>query len=85
MSLWLVRAGRHGEQEQGALEHSVATIGWGEFSDLSHIKTKDELAELYTHVNPAAKKMQAVNEVGQIWRFVSPLRVKFMQKWQKNL
>jgi predicted Mrr-cat superfamily restriction endonuclease len=27
MSLWLVRAGRHGEQEQGALEHSVVTIG----------------------------------------------------------
>lgn len=74
MSLWLVRAGRHGEQEQGALEHSVATIGWSEFSDLSHIKTKDELAELYTNVNPAAKKMQAVNEVGQIWRFVREIQ-----------
>ncbi len=69
MSLWLVRAGRHGEQEQEALEHSVVTIGWNEFSDLSYIKTRDELAELYSHVKPASKKMQAANEVGQIWRF----------------
>ncbi len=28
MVFWLVRAGRHGEQEQAALEHNVATIGW---------------------------------------------------------
>jgi restriction system protein len=48
MSLWLVRAGRHGEQEQGALEYNVVAIGWNEFSDLSDIKTRDELAGLYS-------------------------------------
>jgi len=74
MSLWLVRAGRHGEQEQGALEHNVVTIGWNEFSDLSDIKTRDELAELYSRINPAAKKMQAANEVGQIWRFLREIQ-----------
>lgn len=74
MSLWLVRAGRHGEQEQGALEHSVVTIGWNEFSDLSNIKTRDELAELYARINPAAKKMQTANVVGQIWRFVREIQ-----------
>jgi restriction system protein len=70
MSLWLVRAGRHGEQEQGALEYNVITVGWNEFSDLSDIKTRDELAELYSRIYPTAKKMQAANEVGQIWRFL---------------
>ena len=74
MSLWLVRAGRHGEQEQGALEHSVVTIGWNEFSDLFNIKTRDELAELYARINPAAKKMQTANVVGQIWRFVREIQ-----------
>lgn len=74
MSLWLVRAGRHGEQEQGALERNVVTIGWNEFSDLSNIKTKDELAELYAKENPTSKKMQAANEVGQIWRFVREIQ-----------
>ena len=68
MSLWLVRAGRYGEQEQGALENGVVTIGWNEFPDLSKIKTKEELAKLYAKVYPTAKKMQAVNKVGQIWR-----------------
>jgi len=35
MVFWLVRAGRHGEQEQAALEH-VATIVW------TLVKEKDE-------------------------------------------
>jgi len=74
MSLWLVRAGRHGEQEQWALQHNVITIGWNEFSDLSRIKTKNELAKLYSRVNPTAKKMKAVNEVGQIWRFLQEIQ-----------
>lgn len=74
MSLWLVRAGRHGEQEQGALENEVVTIGWNDLPDLSDIKTKEELAELYVNVYPTAKKMQAANEVGQIWRFVHQIQ-----------
>jgi len=76
MSLWLVRAGRYGEQEQGALEHSVVTIGWNEFSDLSKVKTRDELSELYGKVysDRAAKKMRAINEVGQVWRFIHEIQ-----------
>ncbi len=74
MSLWLVRAGRHGEQEQGALEHSVVTIGWNEFSDLSNIKTKDELAEFYTRFYPTEKKAKIINAVGQIWRFIREMQ-----------
>jgi restriction system protein len=38
MAFWLVRAGRHGEEEQAALEHNVATIAWNELPDLSNIK-----------------------------------------------
>ena len=74
MSLWLVRAGRHGEQEQGALENEVVTIGWNDLPDLTDLKTKKELAELYAKVYPAAKKMQAANEVGQIWRFLHEIQ-----------
>jgi len=76
MSLWLVRAGRHGEQEQGALENSVVTIGWNEFSDLSNVKTREELHNLYSEVYPdrATKKNRAINEVGQVWRFVHEIQ-----------
>ena len=74
MSLWMVRAGKHGEQEQGALEHSVVTIGWNELPDLSHVKNRDELAKLYAEVYPAAKKAEAANRIGQVWRFVGEIR-----------
>ena len=28
MSLWLVRVGHHGEQEEGTLANNVVAIGW---------------------------------------------------------
>ncbi|MBN2037295.1 MAG: restriction endonuclease [Chitinispirillaceae bacterium] len=74
MSLWLVRAGGHGEQEQEALDNSVVTIGWDDFDDLSNIKSREELSELYLKLNPDSKKMQVANAVGQIWRFVREIQ-----------
>jgi len=74
MSLWLVRAGRHGEQEQGALENDVVTIGWNELPDLSKLKNKGELTKLYVRIHPKAKKNQIANEVGQVWRFASEIQ-----------
>ncbi|HDM36271.1 MAG TPA: restriction endonuclease [Candidatus Syntrophoarchaeum butanivorans] len=74
MSLWMVRAGKHGEQEAVALNENVVTIGWNELPDLSGVSTKDELEELYWRTYPDAKKMQAVNEIGQIWRFIHEIK-----------
>ena len=74
MSLWLVRAGSYGEQEQGALEHNVVTIGWNELPDLSKIKDREELVKLYADVYPEHKKMKAANQVGQIWRFIHEIQ-----------
>lgn len=75
MSLWLVRAGRHGEQEQGALDNSVVTIGWNELPDLSKLKDKNELTKLYVQIHPKAKKNQIANEVGQVWRFAYDIQL----------
>lgn len=47
MTLWMVRAGRHGEQESVALEKNVVTIGWKEMPSLASIKSKDELKDVY--------------------------------------
>jgi restriction system protein len=74
MSLWLARAGSHGEQEEGALANNVVTIGWDELPDLSGIKTKEELSELYNRIHPTAKKMEIANYVGQIWRFIHEIQ-----------
>ncbi|MGC8758232.1 MAG: restriction endonuclease [Caldisericaceae bacterium] len=74
MSVWLVRAGSRGEQEEVALSNNVATIGWEELPDLSKIKTKEELQELYTKTYPTAKKMEVANYVGQVWRFLHEIQ-----------
>lgn len=75
MALWMVRAGRHGEQEQKAIDNSFVTIGWNDLPDLSKISTKDELKKLYNRVYPGEKKMTIANEVGQIWRFLREISV----------
>lgn len=76
MSLWMVRAGRHGEQEQGALDNGVVTIGWNELPDLSNIKTREEFSKLYAEVYPdeVANKRKFANQVGQVWRFIHDIQ-----------
>ncbi|MCE9651848.1 MAG: restriction endonuclease [Nitrosarchaeum sp.] len=74
MTLWLVRAGRYGEQEQGALNHNLVAIGWDELPSLSGIKEKEDLEELYSKTYPNEKKMQKVNRVGQIWSFLTKIK-----------
>ena len=73
MSLWLVRAGRHGEQEQGALDHGVITIGW-DVPDLSRATSKESVRDLYLQAYPNASKNAARTDVGQIWRFIHDIQ-----------
>lgn len=70
MALWLVRAGRNGEQEEGVLQHSVATIGWNELGDVSTIDSRDALKEKFQDLYPNKKKMAVAVDVGQVWAFV---------------
>jgi restriction system protein len=74
MALWMVRAGRNGEQEEGALEHGVVSIGWNELPDLSSIRSRDELRALYEEYYPTETKMKVANAVGQIWAFISRIQ-----------
>lgn len=75
MGVWVVRAGEHGEQEAGALANNVITIDWCELPDLSQIKTKDELKELYQKKLPKESKRRAGKQVSQIWQFVHEICV----------
>jgi hypothetical protein len=50
MAFWLIRAGRHGEQEQAALVHNVTTIGWNDLPDLSNIPDRESFKQLYSKV-----------------------------------
>jgi restriction system protein len=69
MAVWLVRAGKHGEQEQAALDRNVATIGWDELPDLVPIADKEALESLYERCYPDESPMTRANKVGQVWGF----------------
>jgi restriction system protein len=74
MSLWMVRAGKHGEEEDVALREGVVTMSWKNLPNLSGAKSKEELEKLYVKTYPDAKKMTRVNEVGQLWTFMSKIK-----------
>lgn len=73
MTFWLVRAGTHGEQEEGVLENNVVSIGWNKLPDLSKITSKEELTKLYLEANGPNKKRHVANVVGQIWTFLKKI------------
>jgi len=69
MAVWLVRAGRRGEQEQIAIANNLVTIGWNELPDLADVPSRDVLADLYPEKNPDASPKKTANHVGQVWTF----------------
>lgn len=75
MSVWLVRAGKHGEREEIALNNDIAAIGWEDMPDMSSIKSKDALKELYLKTYPDKKKMAAANHIGQLWTILKRIKI----------
>ena len=74
MTLWLVRAGKHGEREDFALENNTAVIGWNEIPDLSGIKTRKELLELLHKTYPNEKDKTLKNWEAQLWAFSQKIK-----------
>lgn len=69
MTVWLTRAGKHGENEQTALNNGIVTIGWNEVPDLATVQDRDHLAELYKEIHPDHSGPQVAAAVGQLWAF----------------
>jgi restriction system protein len=74
MSLWVVRAGRHGEQEETAVKESLVCHGWNELPDYSYCQTKDELRALYKSTYPDETEKHAAAGLGQVWRFAREIQ-----------
>ncbi len=69
MAVWMARAGRHGEDEEAALEVGIAVIGWEELPDLSKVKTREQLAQLVKETYPGESPNKLNNWTGQVWAF----------------
>jgi len=68
-----VRADKHGEQEEGALENNIVTIEWNDLPNLSKIGTKGQLEKLYDETYGPKKKAHVSNVTGQIWSFLKKI------------
>ena len=76
MSLWLTRAGSHGEYENRFLDENRIYLTWENLSyDLSKVKTRQELDKLLTKVYPQDKHATIRNWASQIWPFVYGMKV----------
>jgi restriction system protein len=75
MTLWLVRSGRYGEREDFALKSNVLAIGWEELSDLSAIKTREQLAALLKETYVEEKDKTVLNWTRQLWDFIHNIKV----------
>jgi WD40 repeat protein/serine/threonine protein kinase len=74
--VWVIRAGKYGEQEQAAIGNSLVTIAWNEMPDLSKFKDREELREGYRAANPsvADNPYKVGAGVGQVWAFRSEVK-----------
>jgi restriction system protein len=75
MTLWVVRAGRHGENEAMALDRGVVTIGWVLLPDLSSASSKEAVDVLVRDKHPDEKPGTLVQWTGQVWAFLSKIAI----------
>jgi restriction system protein len=74
MSLWVVRAGRHGEQQETALKEGLVCHAWNELPDYSALN-KDELKQLYKATYPQDSEKQVAIGLSQVWRFAHEIQI----------
>ncbi len=75
MSLWLVRAGKYGEDEAIALEKGLAIIGFKLVKDASKTKTRDEIIAALKEALPDAVDSRINNLAGQFYSFVHKIQI----------
>jgi restriction system protein len=74
MTLWMVRAGKHGEREDLALNRNLLVIGWSDLPDLSQVRSRDALLSLCLETYPNDKRATVTNWTNQIWSFVGRMK-----------
>jgi len=74
-AIWLVRAGRYGDQEQAVLDNDIVTIGWNELGDISNYKNKEDFFTFFERVYPNEKPKAIINKANQVWRFKNEIEI----------
>lgn len=75
MSLWVVRAGKYGEQQETAIKEQLVCHGWNELPDYSGIRIRDELKKVYEQTYPHDSEKQVIAGLSQVWRFAREIQI----------
>ena len=67
MAVWLVRAGKDGEDEASSLESSRAIVGFRELPDLTAVTDWDEFRSVVATTFPSASQNRVGNLAGQLY------------------
>ncbi len=73
--VWLVRAGKHGEDEDAALKNGLAIIGFTEVPDLTPARTFDEALAIVRRALPDAADKRIRNLASQLDMFARRIQV----------
>ena len=69
MAVWLVRSGKHGEQESLALEKNLSVISFNRVPDLAPVKTREEMREFLSKIYQKATFNAISSWMGSLWAF----------------
>ena len=70
MTVWMVRAGKHGEFEQKFLQENKIYVTWDRLSvDIGTMTDRQQLFQAMTATYPNAKVKAIHNNVSQVWPF----------------
>lgn len=67
--VWLVRAGRHGEDEELCLSSGRAIIGWQSHGDLAKVKSLDDAMAAMKSKDSSGNAHRVANFARQFWAF----------------
>jgi MoxR-like ATPase len=71
--VWLIRAGRDGENEELALDRDMAIIGWSELGDVSRA-SREDLKKAIRDVYGEERPRSLAGQGGEVYRFVNDVR-----------
>jgi len=74
-AVWLVRAGKYGEDEETALSQGLAVIGFREIKDLRTYSSMEEMVQTFLAEDPEGSLPRATNLAAQLWAFRERIKI----------
>ena len=75
MAVWVIRAGRMGENEEFALRNGVYSIGFNQKISVSDFEDYTSLRDHIQRIGDDLSLQQAASQASQLWRFAHDMRV----------